>query len=396
MLQAQSALSWRDRWFSLRDRLLADPRFQGAAAALWLTRPIARRRARALFDLCAGFVYSQVLFCCVRLSLFEHLAKGPELRSDLARRYGLSGEAADTLFDAAIVLDLLEARSGGRVGLGVLGAALNGNPGIAAMVEHHALFYADLSDPLALLQKAGRPGQVSDALDKTAATRLGRYWAYVDQQRPASLAGPEVGAYTALMSASQPLVAGQILKAYRLAGHRCLLDVGGGDGTFIEKAAQRAPHLQFILFDLPAVAERAKRRFAAAGLSNRARAIGGDFLQDGLPTGADVASLVRVIHDHDDPGALAILKAVRRALPPDGVLLLAEPMAGMRGAEAVGDAYFGFYLLAMGRGRPRTGVELMELVRAAGFESIRLVPTDMPLQTALLTARCGPAGVGIS
>jgi demethylspheroidene O-methyltransferase len=258
------------------------------------------------------------------------------------------------------------------------------------MVEHHALFYADLSDPLALLQKAGRPGEHTNAPDQTGQTRLGRYWAYVDLERPANLAGPEVGAYTALMSASQPLVASQILKAYRLAGHRCLLDVGGGDGTFIERAAQRVPNLQFILFDLPAVAERAKRRFATAGLANRANAVGGDFLQDALPRGADIASLVRVIHDHDDQGALAILKAVRRALPPDGVLLLAEPMSGMRGAEAVGDAYFGFYLLAMGRGRPRTGVELVELVRAAGFDSIRLVPTDMPLQTALLTARCGP------
>ena len=42
------------------------------------------------------------------------------------------------------------------------------------------------------------------------------------------------------------------------------------------------------------------------------------------------------------------------ALPADGTLLLAEPMAGSRGAEPVGDAYFGFYLLAMGSGRPRT------------------------------------------
>ena len=29
-------------------------------------------------------------------------------------------------------------------------------------------------------------------------------------------------------------------------------------------------------------------------------------------------------------------------------------MAGTPGAEPIGDAYFGFYLLAMGSGRPRT------------------------------------------
>ena len=107
-----------------------------------------------------------------------------------------------------------------------------------------------------------------------------------------------------------------------------------------------------------------------------------------MPQGADVASLVRVIHDHDDAAAMTILRAVRQALPPGGTLLLAEPMSGTPGAEAMGDAYFGFYLLAMGRGRPRTSAELTQMLQAAGFEAVRLLPTRMPLQTQLLVARC--------
>jgi demethylspheroidene O-methyltransferase len=68
-----------------------------------------------------------------------------------------------------------------------------------------------------------------------------------------------------------------------------------------------------------------------------------------LPQGADiVTSLVRVLFDHDDAHALAILRAVRAALPRGGTLLVAEPMAGVPGAQAMGDAYFGLYLLAMG------------------------------------------------
>ncbi len=35
------------------------------------------------------------------------------------------------------------------------------------------------------------------------------------------------------MAASQPLVADEILDAYPFARHRCLLDVGGGDGSFL-------------------------------------------------------------------------------------------------------------------------------------------------------------------
>jgi demethylspheroidene O-methyltransferase len=57
----------------------------------------------------------------------------------------------------------------------------------------------------------------------------------------------------------------------------------------------------------------------------------------------------------------------------------------------MGDAYFGFYLLAMGRGRSRTAAELSALLQAAGFEAARSLPTPMPLNTGVLVARCRPA-----
>ncbi len=367
--------SWSDRALELRNRLLASPRFQRWAARFPLTRRVARRRARSVFDLCAGFVYSQVLFACVRLELFDVLVQGPQTLPVLASRLSLSPEAAARLLDAAASLDLVERRSGGRYGLGPLGAVVRGNPAIAAMVEHHPLLYADLADPVSLLR------------GKTEHTELARYWSYARAAEPGALGAEDVAPYSTLMSASQPLVADLVLDAYAFDRHRCLLDVGGGDGTFLAAAAARAPHLQMVLFDLPAVAERARARFEAEGLSGRARAVGGDFFCDALPTGADVVSLVRVVHDHDDEPALALLRAVRRILPEDGVLLLAEPLAGTAGAEPIGDAYFGFYLWAMGAGRARTHRELADLLEEAGFGDVRLVATRMPLQAQLVVAR---------
>ncbi len=58
------------------------------AAAFPLTRPIARRRTRALFDLCAGFVYSQILLACVQLQLFDILAERPATAAALAPAWG--------------------------------------------------------------------------------------------------------------------------------------------------------------------------------------------------------------------------------------------------------------------------------------------------------------------
>jgi hypothetical protein len=70
-------VAWLDRCRLYRDRLIASPRVQRWALANPVTRPVAHRRARAMLDLCAGFVYSQVLFTCVRLSLFDILFKEP-------------------------------------------------------------------------------------------------------------------------------------------------------------------------------------------------------------------------------------------------------------------------------------------------------------------------------
>jgi demethylspheroidene O-methyltransferase len=101
----------------------------------------------------------------------------------------------------------------------------------------------------------------------------------------------------------------------------------------------------------------------------------------------DAISLVRVIHDHDDERVRQILRAARKAISPGGVIVIAEPMAATPGAEPIGDAYFGFYLLAMGRGRARTPTRLADLLVEAGFEAPRLIPTRIPLQTSLMIAR---------
>lgn len=373
-------MSWTDRYLSVRDRWLSSPRFQRWAAAFPLTRPTARKRARALFDVCAGFVYSQILFACVRLKLFDLLASGPKTAAEIATALNLPPDSTDRLLEAAVSLRLVEKRVAGRFGLGALGAAMVGNPAVSAMVEHHSLLYADLLDPVRLLRGEHRQ------------TALAEYWAYAKSDPPAGLPRAQSDDYTSLMRNSLALIADEILDAYPLHKHRCLLDVGGGDGSFLLAAAERCEQLQLTLFDLPPVAARAAQRFAALGLEARARAIGGDFLKDRLPEGADVISLVRVVHDHSDAAAALILAAVYRALPPKGVLLLAEPMMGTPGAEPVGGAYFGFYLLAMGSGRARSPQALQAMLAAAGFDSTQLVRTRQPLQSRLIVARKNGAG----
>jgi demethylspheroidene O-methyltransferase len=303
-------------------------------------------------------VYSQVLYACIDLNLFERLASGPRTTSDLARLLGLPEPGALRLLKAAETLGLVERAGPDRFALGELGAALLGNPGVAEMVRHHAMLYRDLADPVALLKGIRGP------------TNLGSYWAYAGEGRPETLNGDRTRDYSDLMGVSQRL-----------------LDIGGGNGAFLSAAGARWPDLKLALFDLPPVAEQARARFEREGLADRAEAVGGDLFADPLPRGADCCSLIRVVHDHDDGPALAILKAARAALEPGGALILAEPMSGTPGAEPIGEAYFGFYLLAMGSGRPRTPGELIAMLDAAGFSGAGLRPTRRPLLTRLIVAK---------
>jgi demethylspheroidene O-methyltransferase len=354
---------------------VANHRFQRAAAGFWLTRPFARRRAAQLFDLVAGFVYTQVLAACVRLDLFELLAaRGPLPTADLARHCALPERAMQRLVNAAAAVRLLEPRSGERWGLGPLGGPLVGNAALKAMVEHHAALYADLRDPLALLR------------DEGAGSAMSAYWpyaAYPDGAMPSE----RVAEYSALMTASQPMVIDEVLDTWDFGSHRRVLDVGGGEGRFVAALAQHCPRLELMLFDLPQVAALARQRLAGLGLAQRVQAHGGSFFDDPLPRGADLVTLVRVLFDHDDAHALAILRAAHAALPPGGTVLVAEPMAQAPGAHAMGDAYFGFYLLAMGRGQPRSAQDMRQLLAAAGFEAARSVGTRLPLQAGIVVAR---------
>ena len=336
---------------------------------------IANARARDLFDLCAGFVYSQVLLACVQTRVLERLYEHPATPEALSSQLGLDAPAAERLLRAAAALRLVERDRLGRYHVGALGAPLIANPGLCRMIEHHGLVYRDLADPVALLGA------------QSPETELARYWPYARSGNPRAVEPAGAGSYTALMAASQGLVAFNVLDGYRLRGHRALLDVGGGDGTFLRQAAAANPRLQLMLFELPAVAGLARENLGELVESGRARIFEGDFLRDRLPVGADLISLVRIVHDHDDDAALTILRAVRAALPQGGCLLLAEPLAGAPEAARVGDAYFGFYLLAMGQGRARTYGELNALLRRAGFDRIRQVRTRQPLAGGLIVAR---------
>jgi demethylspheroidene O-methyltransferase len=369
-------LSLADRIADWRNRMAASPGFQRWAGSFFLTRFIARRHARELFDLCSGFVYSQVLYAGVQLGLFGKLRNGPLTMEEIATAVGLPLEGTERLVRAASSLDLLEATQDGRWRLTVSGASIAPSTGLEKLIEHNQLLYRDLLDPVAMLRDPHR-----------SQTAIAAYFPYGEAGRPEDVDPVAAARYSDLMASTVPPLAEEVVDAYRVGQHRKLLDVGGGIGAFLSLMAIRAPSLKLMLFDLPAVAVHARAKLEQDGLASRSEVHAGNFQTDPLPPGADLITLVRVLLDHGDEVALTVLRRAREALEPGGTLLVVEPFSGIRGAERVGDAYFGLYLFAMGRGRTRTIAQHQALLRQAGFSRTRLVPTRYPVHTGIIAAQ---------
>lgn len=358
-------LSFSIFWRNQRNKWIGNPAFQRWAARFPLTRIIANRRAQELHHLTAGFVYSQTLSACAELGLFEQLHSGPLSAGDLASRTDFPLAGLETLLQAAAGIRLIEQLSDGRWILGELGAAMNANPGIGAMVEHHRHLYRDLEHPLALLRERQKG-------------HLAHYWPYASGAREEQASQT----YSELMALSQQFIADHVLNAYPLARHRKLLDLGGGTGAFARSCLERCHGLHATVMDLPEVTAHAR---SALPQQARLTFYGGDMFKDPIPTNADIISLIRIAHDHDDTPVKTLLKRLYDALPENGTLLLAEPMAKTPGAEAIGDTYFGLYLWAMGSGRPRSAEELAQMLREAGFDDIREHRSNMPCLVRILS-----------
>ena len=359
----------RPRWSRGLLSLASDPVWQARLARLPLVSRLVRREGEAIFDLVAGFAYSQVLLALVETGVLARLRHGPLEAGALAAGTGAATERMEVLARAGVALGLLRLGRDGRFSLARRGAALAGVPGLADMIRHHALLYRDLADPVALLR-----GETE--------TETARFWPYV-------AAGPDADAalrYSALMAESQAMVAADTLDTVDLSGISALLDLGGGTGRFALAAARRHAALRVTVLDLPEVAPEAQRCIGEAGLSARIAVRGGSFL-DPLPAGHDAISLVRVLYDHSDETVRRILAGAFAALPPGGRLIVSEPMTGGDRPTRAGDVYFALYTMAMGTGRARSPERIAALMRDAGFDGIVRHRSLRPFVTSVVSAR---------
>jgi hypothetical protein len=152
-----------------------------------------------------------------------------------------------------------------------------------------------------------------------------------------------------------------------------LVDVGGGDGTFLAAILAANPGLRGILLDQPHVIASAEPVLERAGVEGRCETIGGSFFHV-MPEGADAYLLKSVVHDWDDARAMDLLSTCRRAMAPTGRVLVVEPII-RQGNVPDGARFSDLNMLVMLGGRERTEEGFRELYAGAGLRLTNIVDT---------------------
>jgi SAM-dependent methyltransferase len=325
------------------------------------------QNAEPLLALMRGFQVPCVLAAAADLDVFNTLQAKPLAAEDTARRLACDPRGMRVLLDALAGLGFL-IKAEGRYGLAPGTAALVADgppPSVAAMLRHQANCLRRWAQ-LPWVVRTGRPARGGTSVRGSEA----------DQQS-------FIGAMHDIANA----VAGPLIREINPGDFRCVLDVGGGSGTWTLAWLDAQPGAHAMLFDLPPVISLARQRLTACGLADRVTLVPGDFYADPLPRGADLVWLSAIIHQNSPDQNRGLYRRVAEALEPGGRLLIRDVvMEDSHTAPPAGALFAVNMLVATDGGGTYSLAEIRDDLQSAGFDQVELIRSDEGMH-AVVSAR---------
>jgi SAM-dependent methyltransferase len=165
-----------------------------------------------------------------------------------------------------------------------------------------------------------------------------------------------------------------VADAYDFTPFARVVDVGGGHGQLLSAILARNPHLRGVLFDLPSGVAAAQQ--GAGGDLPRTEFVAGNFFES-VPDG-DIYVIKKVVHDWNDERAAVIMRNCRKAMQPNGKVLLAETLVPP-GDEPDRIKSIDVVMLVVTGGLERTEAQYASLFDAAGLRLERVIQTRGPI-----------------
>ena len=302
-----------------------------------------------------GYQVSQAIHVAVVLGIPDLLADGPRPNDELAEAAGADAPTLYRLLRALASIGVFEEQDGQRFALAPFGELLRSDrpgslAGWAAFVGTAPIWAA-----WGQLLHSVQTGE--NAFAYVHGTDVWQFRAAHPEQSET---------FDRAMLSLTRLIAGAVIEAYDFSRFAVVADIAGGRGALLEAILAAHPSVRGILFDQEHVV-------AAADLGDRCTIVGGDFFEE-VPGGVDAYLLKDIIHDWEHPEAVRLLQAVRKAMPPDAVVLLIEKDIG--GPNERPEAKFSdLNMLVNPGGRERTTQEYASLLADAGLRLAGVTPT---------------------
>jgi SAM-dependent methyltransferase len=302
-----------------------------------------------------------VVYAAAKLGLADQLATEPKNAAELAGPMRMHAPSLHRLMRTLASLGILTERDAQRFALTPVGEALRtGAPGSArsTLIAFGGTFWHGWEEILYSLE-TGNTG-----FDKAHGMPLFEYL----RQHPAE-ASHFSEAMVGFHGDEPPAVA----RAYDFSRFKNVVDVGGATGNLLAAIMSSHAGPRGVLFDRPHVVLDAPALLKAHGVEDRVAIEAGDFFET-VPTGGDAYVLSHVIHDWNEDRCLTILGHCRKAIKPDGRLLIVEMVLPAGDTPHPGKV-LDMVMLVFPGGQERTEVEYASLLGKAGFRLSRVVPT---------------------
>ena len=317
----------------------------------------------AVGQMALGYWISQALRTMAVLGLADHLSAGPRTVDELAGQSGAHAPSRDRLLRALSALSLCARDEEGRVRLTQLGELLRSDAPDSWKSSVLMITAPHIQRAWEKLPEAVRTGEPAFARIHGVG-----FWDYLATH-------PEEGAlFDAAMSGDAEERAEALLAACDLSGVNTIVDVGGGQGKLLAAVLAAVPGLRGILTDRSEVVAGAGEVLRRAEVADRCAVVGSDFFAS-VPSGGDAYILAQIIHDWPKQKALDILRTCHRAMAPAARLWLIEQVIEPN-EDSVGVTILDLMMLILFGGQERTAEEYEELLEAAGFGEIRVLPAE--------------------
>jgi hypothetical protein len=302
-----------------------------------------------------------VVFAAAKIGLADQLAAGPKNAAELAGSMRLHAPSLHRLMRTLASLGILTERDAQRFALTPMGEALKtGAPGSAraTIIAFGGTFWHGWEEIVYSLE-TGNTG-----FDKAHGMPLFEYL----RQHPAE-ASDFSEAMVGFHGEEPPAVA----QAYDFSAFKNVVDVGGATGNLLAAilSSHRGP--RGVLFDMAHVVAEAPVLLKARGVEDRVTIEAGSFF-DTVPAGGDCYLLSHIIHDWNEGRCQTILGHCRKAIKPDGRLLIIEMVLPAGDTPHMGKV-LDMVMLVFPGGQERTEAEYASLLGKAGFRLSRVVPT---------------------